>query len=83
MSHMTAKTLTLRLSSDVYTRATALARRRRQSLNRLFQDCLLLLDQQEKEKRLFDDCSAVGDAGADETDVEFALQAQSQVAAGS
>ena len=80
---MTAKTLTLRLPTDAYDRATALAERRKQSLNRLFQDGLLLLDQQEREKQLFDDFSAIAEAGADETGVEFAFEAQSQATAGS
>jgi predicted transcriptional regulator len=77
-SLMTPKTLTLRLPAEAYERATALAERRRQSLNRLFQDGLALLDQQEREKRLFDDFTAIAEAGADETDVEFAIVAQAQ-----
>ncbi len=76
---MTAKTLTLRLSPDVYNRARALADQRDQSLNRLFQDGLLLLDQQEREKQLFEDFSLIAAAGADQCDVEFALAAQNQV----
>jgi len=80
---MTAKTLTLRLTPTAYERATALARLRGQSLNRLFQDGLLLLDQQESEKQLFDDFTAIAESGADETDVEFAIEAQSQASAGS
>ena len=83
LSLMTAKTLTLRLPLDAYKRATALAERRGQSLNRLFQEGLRLLDQQEREKQLFDDFSAIAAAGADETDVEFAIDAQSQATAGS
>ena len=83
MSDMTAKTLTLRLPIDAYERATALAERRHQSLNRLFQDGLTLLDQQEREKQLFADFSAIADAGAEETDVEFALEAQTEATAGS
>jgi hypothetical protein len=77
-SLMTAKTLTLRLPAEAYERATVLAERRRQSLNRLFQDGLALLDQQEREKRLYDDFTAIAEAGADETDVEFAIVAQTQ-----
>jgi hypothetical protein len=80
---MTAKTLTLRLPIDAYERAAALAERRHQSLNRLFQDGLNLLDQQEREKQLFADFSAIADAGSDETGVEFAVEAQSQATAGS
>ena len=78
---MTAKTVTLRLPPGAYDQAAALAQRRRQSLNRLFQDGLVLLDKQEREKQLFDDFSAIAAAGSDETDVEFALAAQSQATA--
>jgi hypothetical protein len=75
---MNSKTLTLRMTRDVYERATALAERRKQSLNRLFHDGLVLLDRQERERALFDDFSAIGAAGTTETDVEFALLAQVQ-----
>jgi hypothetical protein len=52
-------------------------------LNRLFQDGLLLLDREEREKQLFEDFSTIAAAGADETDVEFALDAQVRITAGS
>ncbi len=77
---MTAKTLTLRLPAAAYDRAASLARSRKQSLNRLFQESLELLDQQESARRLFDDFSLIADAGSEETDVEFAREAQSQAA---
>lgn len=80
-SLMTAKTLTLRLPFTVYERATTLAERRGQSLNRLFQDGLLLLDQNDRERQLFDDFSAIADSVADETSVEFAIVAQAQATA--
>ena len=73
-----AKTLTIRLPLGVYERAAHLAEARGQSLNRLFQDGLQLLDAQEKEKRLFDDFSAIADAGSDESDVAFAFPAQTE-----
>ena len=73
-----AKTLTIRLPLGVYQRAAQLAEVRGQSLNRLFQDGLQLLDAQEKEKRLFDDFSAIAAAGSDESDVAFALPAQTE-----
>ena len=78
---MTAKTLTLRLPIETYERAATLAERRGQSLNRLFQDSLLLLDQREREKQLFDDFTAIAATGPGETDVEFALEAHNQAAA--
>ena len=59
-------------------RAAHLAQRRHLSLNRLFQEDLDLLVAQEQEKRLFDDFSIIAGAGADETDTEFALAAQTQ-----
>ena len=52
------------------------------SLNRLFQEGLLLLDQREREKRVFDDFTAIAAAGPAETDVEFALAAQDRATAG-
>jgi hypothetical protein len=81
-SVMTAKVLTLRLSEEAYQRATALAEQRQQSLNRLFQDGLLLLDQQERDKRLFDDFTAIAESGTNETDVEFAIEAQTRAIKG-
>ena len=75
---MTAKTLTLRLPFVTYERAATLAERRGQSLNRLFQDGLTLLDQQDREQQLFHDFSSIADAGEAETSVEFAIAAQSQ-----
>jgi hypothetical protein len=75
---MTVKTLTLRLLPDVYQRAAQLAQRRQLSLNRLFQEGLDLLVAQDQGKQLFDDFSLIAGAGADETDTEFALAAQTQ-----
>jgi hypothetical protein len=71
-----AKTLTLRLPLGVYERATRLAVTRGQSLNRLFQDGFQLLDSQERDKRLFDDFTAIADAQRDESDVDYAFAAQ-------
>jgi hypothetical protein len=53
-----------------------------QSLNRLFQDGLLLLDQREREWQLFDDFSAIAATRPGESDVEFALAAQNRATAG-
>lgn len=75
---MTAKTLTLRLLPDVYQQATHLAKRRRLSLNRLFQEGLDLLVTQDRERQLFDDFSLIAEAGAGETNLEFTLPAQNQ-----
>ena len=75
---MTAKTLTLRLHPENYARAAALADRRHQSLNRLFQEGLELLIAQEQDKQLFDDFSLIAEAGEEEIDVDFALPAQLQ-----
>ena len=80
---MPAKTLTLRLSASDYERAGALAGRRGQSSNRMFQDAMALLDQQEREKRLFDDFSMIAEAGAEETGVGYGLEAQNQATSGS
>ena len=81
MSSMTAKTLTLRLPMATYERAASLAKARKQSLNRLFQESLELLDRQERERRLFDDFSRIAEAGETETDVGYASRAQAQATA--
>lgn len=77
LSQMIAKVVTLRLAPAEYRRASALARRRRLSLNRLFRESLQLMEQQEREKELFDDFSLIAEK-ASETDVEFALIPQTE-----
>ncbi len=77
LSHMIAKVVTLRLAPAEYQRASALARRRRLSLNRLFQESLQLMERQERERDLFDDFSLIAE-NAIETDVEFALIPQTE-----
>ena len=73
-----AKTLTLRLPLGVYERANRLATSRGQSLNRLFQDGLQLLDSQDRDQRLFDDFTAIADAQGNESDIGFAFAAQTE-----
>jgi hypothetical protein len=73
-----ARTLTLRLPQGLYERASRLAVMRGQSLNRLFQDGLQLLDAQDRDQRLFDDFTAIADAQGDESDVGFAFVAQTE-----
>ena len=73
-----AKTLTLRLPPDVYERASRLATTRGQSLNRLFQDGFQLLDAQERDQRLFNDFTAIGEALDDSSEVDFAFAAQTE-----
>jgi hypothetical protein len=73
-----AKTLTLRLPLGLYERASHLAVTRGQSLNRLFQDGLQLLDAQDRDQRLFDDFTAIADALGDESDIGFAFPAQTE-----
>lgn len=75
---MTAKTLTLRLPPATYERAARLAKARKQSMNRLFQESLELLDRQEAERRLYDDFSRIAEAGEAETDVGYAARAQAR-----
>ena len=72
------KTLTLRLPLGIYERAAALAEARGQNLSHLFQDGLQLLDSQGRERQLFDDFSLIAAAGADESNVEFAVAAQAE-----
>jgi len=73
-----ARTLTLRLTPDLYEKASRLSASRGQSLNRLFQDGLQLLDSLDREKRLFDDFSVIAAADDGESDVDFAFGAQSE-----
>lgn len=82
-SNLKARTITLRLSANTYEQAAALAELRGESLNRLFQAGLLLLAEEERAKRLFDDFSAIGTAESGESDVAFALEAQAEILAGS
>lgn len=79
MSAMTAKVVTLRLPPGEYERATALAQRRKVSLNRLFRESFHLMERQDREKALFEDFSRIG-AAFGESDVEFALDAQTEAA---
>ncbi len=74
---MPAKIVTLRLAPAEYERASALAQMRRLSLNRLFQEGLQLMERQERERALYDDFSRIAEA-AGETDLEFALAAQTE-----
>ena len=73
-----AKTLTLRLPLGVYERANRLATSRGQSLNRLFQDGLQLLDSQDRERCLFDDFRAIAEALGDDSSIDFAFAAQTE-----
>jgi HicB family len=79
---MNAKTLTLRVTPEVYRRADALAKERGLSLNRIFQEGLELLYRHEREKSLFDDFSRIAEAAENETSVEFALSAQAETVIG-
>jgi len=56
------------LPLGLYERASHLAVTRGQSLNRLFQDGLQLLDSQDRDQRLFDDFTAIAEAQGDESD---------------
>lgn len=73
-----AKTLKLRLPPDVYERAAKLAKTWGQSLNRLFQDGFQLLDAKERDQRLFNDFTAIGEAMDDASEVDFAFAAQTE-----
>lgn len=73
------KTLTVRLPVALYEKASELAKSRRQSLNKLVMEGLQTLDSQHRENRLFDDFTAIAESGVDETDMEFATEAQADV----
>ena len=72
------KTLTLRLPLGIYERAAALAEARGQSLSHLVQDGLQLLDSQGRERQLFDDFSLIAAASEAESNVDFAVAAQTE-----
>jgi len=74
-----ARTLTLRLPSDLYERANRLLASHGQSLNRLFPEALQPLDSWDREKRLSDDFSAIAQASDGDPDVGFAYAVQSEV----
>ena len=74
-----AKTLTIRLPLGLYERASQLAVIRGQSLNRLFQDGLQLLDSQDRDQRLFDDFTVIADAQGNDSDSGFAFAAQTEI----
>lgn len=73
------KTLTVRLPISVYERAADLAKSRRQSLNRLVQEGLQVIEMQERERLLYEDFTAIAEAAGDEVEVDFALLAQNEV----
>ena len=58
--------------------SAALAEARGQSLSRVFQDGLQLLDSQGLERQLFDDFSRSAAAGGEESNVDFAVAAQAE-----
>jgi hypothetical protein len=73
------KTLTIRLPLADYERATDLAKARHQSLNKLVQDGLKSIETEEREKRLFDDFTAIAETGREDNDLDFAFEAQAEV----
>jgi hypothetical protein len=75
------KTLTIRLPLADYERATDLAKARHQSLNKLVQDGLKSIEAEEREKRLFDDFTAIAEFGEEPNDMGFAFEAQAEAVA--
>ena len=74
-------TVSLRLSSDMYRRTTELARRRNKSVNALLQEGVCRLLQDEEDRTLSDAFDLLARHPAD-TDVEYAIHAQSEVILG-
>ncbi len=72
------KTLTVRLPEDLYRNTAEVARKRGVSLNRLVQESLAQIIRDAHAAELYDAFSLVGE-DAEETNVEFALQAQWEV----
>jgi hypothetical protein len=76
---MTAKTLTLRLPTELHRKAAALAARRAVSLNRLVQEGLELLQHADEQDRLYEEFGLIG---GEEADISFARAAQAEVVLG-
>ncbi len=72
------KTLTLRLSPELYSAAQAVARRRAMSLNALLQQSLALLLRAEEERQRFEEYSQLGQH-PETCEVEYAIHAQAEV----
>ncbi len=73
------KVITVRLPEGDFDRAKEIAERRNISLNKLMQEGLKILERQDRERRLFDDFTLLGEAGNKETSLEFGFEAQKEV----
>ena len=69
------RALTVRVPIALYQQGTALAKRRHLSMNALIQQALGALIKEEESRKLYEAFGRLGD-DVDETDVEFAAQAQ-------
>jgi len=66
------------MSHEEYANAAALAKHKKLSMNKLFIAGMKCIDRQERNKRLFDDFTMIGDQ-LESTNVDFGLAAQSEV----
>lgn len=72
------KTLTLRLTSELYSAAQTVARRRAISLNTFLQESLALTLRAEEERQRYEDYSLLGQE-PEMCEVEYAIPAQAEV----
>lgn len=72
------KTVTIRLPIELYETSSAIAKRRRVSLNSLVQEGLNAIKQADENARLYEAFGELGEDG-EECDVEFAMPAQCEV----
>ena len=72
------RTLTLRLSPELYSAAQTVARRRAISLNALLQRSLMLLLSAEEERTRFEEYTQLGQ-NPETCEVEYAVHAQAEV----
>jgi hypothetical protein len=73
-----AKSLTVRLPSDLYESATSLAKKRCISLNTLIQQSLAAVVKEEEDRELYEAFELLGQY-PEECDIEYAFAAQSEV----
>ena len=75
---VTARTLTVRMTPDLYSAVQKMARRREISLNALLQESLATSLRADEEQQRYDDYSLLGQ-DSEMCDVDYAVHAQAEV----
>ncbi len=78
---MTTKSITLRLPPELYASGRQIAQERRVSLNALLQESLAETVRVQRQRKLFDDFTQLGE-DADDCDVEYAFPAAAEIVLG-